>query len=64
MASATGQAMKLHCPVATAGSSGPIDPAGFPARRGWRRGKIKADRTSEEVKYRKTKPPDHNASPL
>jgi hypothetical protein len=39
--------MKLHRPLAHAGSSGPIDPAGSPARRGWPRGQINADRTPE-----------------
>jgi hypothetical protein len=52
--------MKLHRPVAHAGSSGPVDPAGSPACRGWRSGKIKANRTSGDVKYRKTKPRQAN----
>ena len=52
--------MKLHRPVAHAGSSGPVDPAGSPACRGWRSGKVRADRTSEEVKYHKTNPTQAN----
>jgi hypothetical protein len=52
--------MKLHRPVAHAGSSGPVDPAGSPACRGWRSGKVKADRTSEDPKSGKTKPPKAN----
>jgi hypothetical protein len=49
-------AMKLHRPVAHAGSSGAVDRAGSPAYRGWRSGKVRADRTAEEVEYRKTNP--------
>jgi hypothetical protein len=36
--------MKLHRPVAHAGSSGPVDRAGSPACRGSNPGKLKADR--------------------
>ena len=55
-----GQAMKLHSQVAHTGSSGSMDFAGSPDGRGWRSGKIKADRTAENVKYRKTKPTQPN----
>jgi hypothetical protein len=48
--------MILHRPVAHAGCFGPVDPACSPACRGWLWGKIKTDRTSEDVKYRKTNP--------
>jgi hypothetical protein len=44
------------CAIAHAGSSGPVDPAGSPACRGWRSDKVKADRTAEEVEYHKTNP--------
>ena len=53
---ATRQVLKLHDPVAHTGSSGSVDPAGSPARLGWRSGKVKADRTSEDAKSAKTKP--------
>ena len=45
---ATGQAMRLHRPVAYAGSSGPVDPAGSRACRGWCWSKLKAYRTPEK----------------
>jgi hypothetical protein len=37
-----GPGIELHRPVAHAGSSAPIDPAGSPARRGWPRWQMKA----------------------
>jgi hypothetical protein len=43
--------MKLHRPVAHAGSSGPFDPAGSPGCLGWLAGTIKADRISEDAEY-------------
>jgi hypothetical protein len=55
-----GQIKRLRRWFAHAGSSGPVDPAGFPACRGWRSGKIKADRASQEVKYRETNPTQRN----
>jgi hypothetical protein len=42
-----GSGMKLHRQPARAESSGPIEPAGSPACRGWRSGRITADRTPE-----------------
>jgi hypothetical protein len=52
--------MKLRHRVGRAGCSGPVNPAASPACRGWRSGKLKADGTSEEVKYRKTNPTQAN----
>jgi hypothetical protein len=52
--------MKLHRPHAHAGSSVVVDPAGSPACRGWRPGKVRADRTAEEDEYRKTNPTQAN----
>jgi hypothetical protein len=37
-----------------------VDPAGFPDCRGWRSGKVRADRTGEEMDYRKTNPTPAN----
>jgi hypothetical protein len=48
--------MKVNRPLANPGSSGPVGSAGSPACRGWRSGKVKEDRTAEEVEYRKTNP--------
>jgi len=53
---ASGQGMKLHRQVAHAGSSGWVDPAESPDRRGWLRRQISSDRTSEEDKYGVMKP--------
>src|SRR4051812_16899464 len=52
--------MKLHGRVAHARSSGPVDPTGSPACRGWRSGKVRANRTAGGVKYRKTNPAQAN----
>src|SRR4051794_38902745 len=48
--------MKLHRQPAHAGSTVPIDLIGSPVCRGWRRGKIMADRASADDKYPKTNP--------
>ena len=55
-----GPGMELHRRIAHAGSSGPVDPAGSAACRGWCSGKVRADRTAEEVEYRKTNPTQAN----
>src|SRR4051812_40413123 len=55
-----GQAMKLHRQPAHAGSSGPVNRAGSPACRGWRLGKVKADRTSEDANSGETNPTKAN----
>src|SRR4051812_14366270 len=51
---------KFHRQPAHAGSSGPVDPAGSPSCRGWRSGKVEADRTAEDVESRKTNPTEVN----